>query len=70
MSQLLKQLYDTEEWYQSIVNDAYENIPEVPQFTPGEDNTDEWKHKSGVRDGYLLALQHIDPYYGERGNND
>ena len=70
MNELLKQLHDQEEWFRSIIEEAYANQPELPTFTPGEDNTDDWKHKSGVRDGFLLALQFIDPYYRERGSHD
>ena len=44
--------------------------PELPSFNPHEDNTDEWKAKSGMQDGFDLAFRLLTGYkpsdYGDK----
>jgi len=33
--------------------------PELPSYTPKADNSEQWKYDSGLRDGFLYALNHL-----------
>lgn len=32
-------------------------MPTVPSYNPSNENVERWKYDSGMREGYLLALQ-------------
>jgi len=56
MNKFIQKLHE-EVWFQDFIKNELEpEIPIVPSFNPSEDNTDDWKQKSGLREGYLLAL--------------
>jgi len=60
----LKELYDSEDWFRDFIKQARESKPDTPRFKPSDDNTDQWKHDSGIIVGYELLLNKIDPYGG------
>jgi hypothetical protein len=53
----LKNLHE-QEWFQRFSQEELiPNIPSVPEWSPGVDNTEQWKYASGMRSGYLICLQ-------------
>lgn len=54
---LLKELAGHPE-YQRLLNIAKESRPELPPWNPNDPTTDnDWKHKSGMQQGFDLCLQ-------------
>lgn len=58
---MFKELYEAEEWFRLKLIELENEAPPIPKFDPSEDNTDQWKHDSGLREGYLLLLAKINP---------
>lgn len=53
----LKNLHE-QEWFQRFVKEELiPNTPRLDSWNPTKDNTDQWKHASGMREGYLMCLQ-------------
>lgn len=66
----LRVLYEREEWFRLWLESLKESQPKPPSFTPSSDNTDEWKHQSGISVGYELLLNKIYPYKENIGDKD
>ena len=43
-------------WEQFIVRELMEKRPSVPNYTPSNDNTEQWKSASAMQQGFDLAL--------------
>jgi hypothetical protein len=42
--------------FSALMKEAQQACPEVPPFDPSNDNTDEWKHVSGIKQGFDLVM--------------
>ena len=62
---LLKQLNETPWFKEFVENDVVPEIPMVPPYNPGSDNTELWKYESGQREGYLMCLRKLGVYVHE-----
>jgi hypothetical protein len=55
----LKALHN-EKWFNEWIKDAKAECPVIPLFDPkNHDDDREWKHKSGMIEGYKLLLSHL-----------
>ena len=58
MNSYLKALRETLE-FQDLIKQIKKLEPVVPEWTPTEDNTDEWKSKSMMLKGFNLCLTYL-----------
>jgi hypothetical protein len=42
--------------YQAMLKAAEKLMPDLPEWDPATDNTEEWKQKSAMRHGFQLCL--------------
>ncbi len=42
--------------YVALLKAAKAQRPELPPFNPNEDNTEQWKHVSGMQQGFDLCM--------------
>lgn len=62
----LKQLNE-EPWFKAFLeNDVVPDIPQIPAYLSSDDNTEQWKYVSGMREGYLMCLRKLGVYVHER----
>ncbi len=54
----LTMLRETAE-FQALIKHLKDQRPEVPRYIPDPDNTEEWKEKSLIRQGFNLCLTHL-----------
>ena len=47
--------------YMALIKMAKDSRPEVPAWDSRTDNTDDWKKKSAMQEGFDLAMQHFIP---------
>lgn len=45
--------------FQQIIKSTKINCPKIPQYNPNSENTEEWKAKSLMKEGYALCFYHI-----------
>jgi hypothetical protein len=57
---LLRELSGHPEWV-GLIKKAQRERPTVPSWDSNQDNTDEWKHKSAMQEGFDLCLQIFAP---------
>ena len=48
--------------FRSLAEHVARQKPELPTFNAEKDNTDEWKRKSGMQDGFDLAFSLLTGY--------
>lgn len=47
----------SQSWFRTFIEEHVKaNMPDVPRWTPVDDNTELWKAASMKREGYILAL--------------
>lgn len=58
---LLKELAGHPEW-EGLLEAAKRMRPDLPAWDSNKDNTDDWKRKSAMQEGFDLALQIFAPH--------
>jgi crotonobetainyl-CoA:carnitine CoA-transferase CaiB-like acyl-CoA transferase len=54
-----------QELYRTLCRHAAQQKPELPEFDQFADNTEDWKHRSGMRQGFDLAFALLTGYSPE-----
>lgn len=49
----------TDPRFAGLMSEINKGIPKIPTFNPEQDNTDQWKHDSGIRTGYEICMSHL-----------